>query len=269
MHLSPLSRFLGLAGAFCLLSINSWAAPSLIDKFTNASDWRQMPGWSKGTVAFGMDGLSITPTANASFQAYTLRYVGTGYRRMDSSTPHSLDWYGHPGPLTYSLTIGKVPALMDQPNKVGYTVILALVCNDDTPHNDPGRKPATVLMLKVEDVGPRPAVNGQNQFVSQLMFKAAEPDKPITQDHRLVRMANEQPDVMKDHSGTWSFTIYKGEAWMTNPLGERSQPITLPADLIAAHANNTASLYLTITNGQIQQSGTLVISEVSVSSASR
>lgn len=262
---SPLLCLLALAAAS--LTTTSQAVTTLNDTFTNPADWSYLPGWAKGEVSFGPGGLTIGLNGESQYQLHTVRYVGPGYFRTNAEAAQSFNWFGSQGPITYSFTLADLPGLSTGSNKNGYTVCLVLTCNESTALNDP-TKAATTLILRVEDVGPRPVVNNQNQFVAQILFKVNAPDKSPTQDQRILRFANEQPDIMPTPIGTWSFTIDGEDIWITNNLGQRSERAKLPPDLVLAHAADSASLYLTVSNGTLAP-GPVTISRVAVAPTAR
>jgi hypothetical protein len=250
------------------LTTPAQAVTTLNDTFTNPADWSYLPGWAKGDVNFDQEGATILLTGDKPFQNHTLRYTGPGFFRSNPDGHQSFNWFGHQGPITYSVTLADIPGYSTTANKPGYTVSLVLVCNDSTPYSDPANKAATVLVLRIEDVGPRPVVNNQNQFVAQILFKVNTPNAAAAQAHRIVRFSNDQPDVMPTPMGTWSFTIDGNEIWITNCLGQRSERATLPSDLVLAHAADNASLYLTVTNGFLPP-GPVAISRVNVAPGAR
>jgi hypothetical protein len=250
------------------LSSTAHAVTILNDNFSKAADWAYLPSWAKGDIRFKAEGITFLLNGDKPFQIHTLRYIGPGYFRSNPEAHQSFNWFGNPGPITYSFTLASIPSYSTAPNKPGYTISLVLVCNDPTPYSDPAAKAPTALVLKIEDVGPRPAVNNQNQFVAQIAFKVDSPNKAVTQDQRILRFSNDQPNIMPTPTGTWSFTIDGDEIWITNCLGERSDRAKLPSDLVRAHAADNASLYLTVSNGY-QPPGPVTISRVNVAPVTR
>ncbi len=244
------------------------AVTTLNDNFTNPADWAYLPGWAKGDAKFDTAGVTFLLQGDKPFQIHALRYIGPGFFRANPEGFQSFNWFGHQGPITYSFTLADLPNYSTTENKPGYTISLVLVCNDATAYSDPATKAPTALVLKVEDVGPRPVVNNQNQFVAQIGFKVNSPNSAVGQDQRILRFSNDLPDMMPTPIGTWSFTIDGDEIWITNCLGQRSERAKLPSDLVLKHAADSASLYLTITNG-FQPPGAVTISRVTVAPGAR
>lgn len=254
--------------AAAALASTSKAVTTLNDNFTNQADWTYLPGWAKADISFDGTGVAFVLPGDKPFQIHTLQYVGPGFFRANPDGYQAFNWFGHQGPVTYSFTLADVPSYSTTENKPGYTISLVLVCNDSTAYSDPATKAPTVLVLKVEDVGPRPVVNNQNQFVAQVLFKVNAPGKPANQEHRILRFSNDLPNLMPSPVGTWSFTIDGDEIWITNSLGQRSDRAKLPSDLVLAHAADSAVLYITITNG-FQPPGPVTISRVNVAPVAR
>jgi hypothetical protein len=257
-----------LALATAGLPISASAVTTLNDTLAASSDWRYISGWAKGGASFGASGLTMNFAPDALYQTQVVRYVGPGYYRTNEEAQDSFNWFGHQGPVTYSFTLADFSALSTKTGTVGFSAGLALVCNDTTPYGEPVSKAATVIWFSIEDVGPRPQLDGQNQFIAKLSFKINRPASRATDQDRLIRFANEKKDILPVPYGTWSMTIDGENIWITNPLGQRSEVAKLPNDLVLAHAAYTANLYLFASNNGLPP-GPVSISRVTVTSGAR
>ena len=245
------------------------AVTSLNDSFAIPSDWKYLKTWAAGEATFGPSGLTLRYLTDAAYQSHGVRYVGPGYYRTNAEAQHAFNWFGHQGPITFAVTVADFPPLSAKSGELGYGFTLALVCNDTTEYDDPIKKPATVLSLRVEDVGPRSSIKGQNMFIAQLFFKVDSPRTATPPTARLIRLANESPDVLSSPVGTWSFTIEGNTVYIVNPLGEHSPAVELPEALVLAHAADSANLYLVVGNNQQPGNRGITFSRITVTPTAR